>query len=168
MKDLKSINSRISFIIKTLGYSDLHFARKVGVSQVAVNNVINNNDDPSYALLRNITTVFPVSEKWLMIGEGKPWTTDNINNWKSGNHKGDKHRDVVKEINKRFKDFRDSIDLSQTLLASELGVTRDVISNIESLRVSPTIHMLIVLDKKYGLNIQWLLYGEGKMKRSGD
>lgn len=149
--------------METLGYDESHFARRVGVSSGALTNVVRNNEDPSYALLRNMCTVFPVSERWLMIGEGKPWTDANINKWKMGST--DKSERIVKEINQRLKEFRVQTGLSQTLFASELGVTRDVICNIETYRASPSVPMVIEAAKVFNMNANWLLFGEGEMKK---
>lgn len=161
MKEIKTINQRIKIVMNSFGYDDPHFARKIGVSIGAIHNVVDNNDDPSYAMLRNICTVLPVSQRWLMIGEGNPWTVDSINKWISESK--DSHQDIDKEINDRFREFRIKSGLSQTVMASEVGVTRDIVSNIENYRGSPSIHVLISLHKRFGVNPMWLLYGDPPM-----
>lgn len=163
MKPLKSINERIRYVMDALGYDESHFSRKVGVSVGALINVVHSKEDPSYALLKNICAVLPVNERWLMIGEGKPWSSDNIEGWMFGSKYEEAHHAVIKEINERFKQFRLFLGLSQTLFASEMSVTRDVVSNIETYRSSPTIQMLIELDKKFKMNILWLIYGDPPM-----
>lgn len=157
----KTINQRIKEVMNTLGYDEAQFARKIGVSSGALVNVINKNDDPSYAMLVNITTVLPVHQKWLMLGEGPTWTQSNISKWTSKT-KSDQHQ-VDKEVNSRFKQIRMHLGLSQTIMAAEIGVTRDVVSNIETNRTSPTIHAVKVLKKKYGVNMLWLIEGEKPM-----
>jgi DNA-binding XRE family transcriptional regulator len=161
---LKStINQRVKYIMDQLEYEEGNFSRKVGVSKGALINVIKNNEDPSYALLRNITTVFPVSQKWLLLGEGKPWTKDNLEKFKAGDGYEESHHEVDTDVNARFKEVRSSNDFSQTIFASELGVTRDVVAGIENNRTSPTISMVKTLHSRFGVNPMWLIYGDTPM-----
>jgi DNA-binding XRE family transcriptional regulator len=169
MKEL-TINERIKLVMDTFGYDEVKFAKKVGASKVGIINVIQNNFDPTYALLRNITTVFPVSQEWLIIGKGKPFTVESVGKWKSMDKQGESHYAVDRDVNRRVKEVREMNNLSQTLFASELSVTRDVISNIENDRNSPPIAIIKSLRSVFRVNPMWLLYGDKPMilKEKGD
>lgn len=159
MKEQTTINQRVRYVMDALDYDEARFARRIGVSKGAVTNVVSNNEDPSYAMLKNITTVLPVSKEWLMLGTGKPWTSDSWRSYKES----DPHA-VDKELNNRFREIRESENLSQTLFAAELGVTRDVVCNIENLRSSPSINVLKLLHKNFKINPYWVMYGDKPMK----
>lgn len=163
MKKLLTINDRIKYVMTVLNFDEGQFARRVGVSKQAVINVVNKNDDPTYAMLKNIETIFPVRKEWLLIGTGNAFSVNDISKWKFENQGGENHHQVDKDINDRLRQFRESLNLSQTLFASELGLTRDVISNCENYRSSPSIQVLIECRYKFRLNIMWLLFKEGKM-----
>lgn len=164
MKSYLTINDRIRYVLETFDTDETRFAKRVGASKAAIINVTKNNEDPSYALLRNITTVLPVNQEWLILGKGKPFTIDNISKWKRGGGKYEEgHHGVDKAVNDRMKEIRMIKNMSQTVLAAELGVTRDVISNIENDRTSPTISMIKALHKDHGINPMWILYGDKPM-----
>jgi DNA-binding XRE family transcriptional regulator len=154
-----TINQRVHYIMNELEMSETQFARKVGVSKGAVVNVIKNNEDPSYALLRNIVTVFPVSQKWIYLGEGHPWTAADISKWKHGGE-DEGYRPADLDMNNRVKQIRIENNLSQTLFAAELEVTRDIICNMETNRTIPTVPMVKHLHKKLGVNPMWIMYGD--------
>lgn len=63
----------------------------------------------------------------------------------------------------KIKEIRESLKLSQREFGEKLGVSRDVISNIEYGRVQPKELFLTHVCQVYGVNRQWLERGEGKM-----
>lgn len=70
-------------------------------------------------------------------------------------------------INNRIKELRKKhLKLTQEIFGKELGVSRDVISNIEANRLArpeqkEPIYKLIC--EKFNVNENWLKYGEGEM-----
>ena len=63
----------------------------------------------------------------------------------------------------RIKAIRESLSLSQREFGERLGVSRDVISNIEYGRVPPKELLLRHMCQQYIINEHWLQTGEGKM-----
>lgn len=63
----------------------------------------------------------------------------------------------------RIKVIRETLKLSQREFGEKLGVSRDVISNIEYGRVQPKELFLRHLCQQYQINEHWLKTGEGKM-----
>lgn len=63
----------------------------------------------------------------------------------------------------RFLLFRKAIRRSQSQLASELKTHQEEIAGIEENTIYPKINYLHLLNKKYGLNINWLLCNAGDM-----
>ena len=63
----------------------------------------------------------------------------------------------------RVKDVREALHLSQREFGEKLGVSRDVISNIEYGRVQPKDLLLRHMCELYNVNEHWLRTGEGEM-----
>lgn len=61
----------------------------------------------------------------------------------------------------RFKFIRDALDMSQREFGESLGVSRDVISNIEYGRVEPKDLIIQHVCEKYKVDEHWLRTGEG-------
>jgi transcriptional regulator with XRE-family HTH domain len=66
-------------------------------------------------------------------------------------------------VKDRIKAIRTALKLSQREFGERLGVSRDVISNLEYGRVQPKELLLKHICKLYGVNEEWLLRGEGEM-----
>jgi transcriptional regulator with XRE-family HTH domain len=64
----------------------------------------------------------------------------------------------------RFKKIRQELGLIQEAFATNLGMKQDNYAKIETGKVNPTLKTLIVLHNKYGINLNWLICGSGKMK----
>lgn len=69
----------------------------------------------------------------------------------------------ISDISIRFKKIRDFYKLNQVDFGKKLGVSRDVISNIEQGRVEPKDLIINHVCDIYSVNKEWLLYGTGKM-----
>ena len=63
----------------------------------------------------------------------------------------------------RIKSVREALHLSQREFGEKLGVSRDVISNIEYGRVKPKDLLLHHMCQLYKINEHWLQTGEGEM-----
>ena len=66
-------------------------------------------------------------------------------------------------MSNRLKTVRETLDLSQREFGEKLGVSRDVISNIEYGRVQPKELFLQHVCQLYKVNRHWLETGEGEM-----
>ena len=66
-------------------------------------------------------------------------------------------------IGNRVKELREELGLSQPKFGERLGVSRDVISNIELERVEVKDMMINLICKTFNVNPLWLSDGEGKM-----
>jgi DNA-binding XRE family transcriptional regulator len=70
---------------------------------------------------------------------------------------------LKKEIGMRFKVFRIYIKRNQKQLANELTVSPSTITNIEMGKIFPRITLQNYLNRKYNLNVNWLLSGSEEM-----
>lgn len=66
-------------------------------------------------------------------------------------------------LSNRIKAIREALKLSQREFGEKLGVSRDVISNIEYNRVPPKELLLRHICELYNVNQHWLETGEGEM-----
>lgn len=66
-------------------------------------------------------------------------------------------------LTSRIKAIREALKLSQREFGKKLGVSRDVISNIEYNRVPPKELLLHHICELYHVNQHWLETGEGEM-----
>lgn len=65
--------------------------------------------------------------------------------------------------NERVRELRKSLNLSQTKFGEKLGVSKDVVVNIELERVELKELMLNLICKTFNVNPLWILDGQGKM-----
>lgn len=63
----------------------------------------------------------------------------------------------------RIRAVRKALKLSQKDFGASLGVSRDVIGNIEYARVAPKEHFVALLCHQYKVNRCWLETGGGEM-----
>jgi transcriptional regulator with XRE-family HTH domain len=66
-------------------------------------------------------------------------------------------------INERIKLLRKTLKLSQTDFGKNLGVSRDVINNIDRSTVEPKPLLLEHICAVYNVNPDWLMNGTGEM-----
>ena len=66
-------------------------------------------------------------------------------------------------MSNRVKMVREALNLSQREFGEKLGVSRDVISNIEYGRVQPKELLLQHICQLYRVNPHWLETGDGEM-----
>jgi len=74
---------------------------------------------------------------------------------------------LKRDVGSRFKAFRLDRKKAQHVLAIELKVHQSTITNIEHGTTFPKINYLQYFYVKYGLNINWLVTGEGEMYMEG-
>lgn len=68
----------------------------------------------------------------------------------------------------RIKEVRKSLKLSQTDFGKRLGVSRDVINNIENKRVAPSESLVKLIAAEFHVSETWLRTGEGDMRTVSD
>ncbi|MCC0642197.1 MULTISPECIES: helix-turn-helix transcriptional regulator [unclassified Clostridioides] len=67
------------------------------------------------------------------------------------------------KINKRIKQIRKEHNVSQQEFGEKLGVSRDVISNIENNRVEVKTVFITHMCEIFNVNKEWILTGEGEI-----
>jgi transcriptional regulator with XRE-family HTH domain len=70
-------------------------------------------------------------------------------------------KNLKREVGERFKLFRLDKKKAQHVLASELQIHQSTITNIERGTTFPKVNYLNYFYEKYGLNLNWLVSGDG-------
>lgn len=161
-EELKTLSERLTYIREALGYPLNTFARKLGVSKTAYAQT-EAGGDPSYKLTTNLSKTFPISLDWVVRGVGQPFFEDikpHIYHEGEGLTKVDTAPDPAAA--ERFKDIREALGFSQAHMASELGISRDVVSYIERGKSTINFYVLKTLEK-LKVNANYIVYGKGSM-----
>lgn len=66
-------------------------------------------------------------------------------------------------MNERIEKARKSLSLSRAAFGEKVGVSGDVINNLERGRVEAKEHMIMLICQKFGINETWLRTGKGEM-----
>jgi transcriptional regulator with XRE-family HTH domain len=70
---------------------------------------------------------------------------------------------MTDDLSKRIKQLREYLGLSQEAFAEKAGLSYHQVSKYERHKISPSSDILLLLRKKYNVNLHWLLSGEGEM-----
>ena len=81
--------------------------------------------------------------------------------------KNDTLKNLKKQVGERFKLFRLDKKKAQNVLASELEVHQSTITNIEHGTTFPKVNYLHYFYEKYGLDLNWLVTGDGEKYLQG-
>ena len=66
-------------------------------------------------------------------------------------------------MNKRIESIRKEKGLSRASFGARIGVSGDVINNLERGRVEIKEHMILLICKEFDVNETWIRTGEGEM-----
>jgi SOS-response transcriptional repressor LexA len=66
-------------------------------------------------------------------------------------------------IGERFHALRKELGKKQYQMAEDMGVNASAISQMENDKIKPSLESLLMLWKKYKVDLHWLLTGEGEM-----
>ena len=66
-------------------------------------------------------------------------------------------------IGNRIKELRKHLNLSQRAFGEKIGVSRDVIKNMELELVETKEHFIKLISKEFNINEDWLKTGDGNM-----
>ncbi len=66
-------------------------------------------------------------------------------------------------VNVRIRETRKALKKTQKDFGDKIGVSRDVMANLEYDRVEPSEIIIKSVCREYGVSYDWLKYGEGDM-----
>lgn len=69
-------------------------------------------------------------------------------------------------MNTRIEKARKALSMSRAAFGEKMGVSGDVINNLERGRVEAKEHMVMLICDRFGVNETWLRTGKGEMFQS--
>lgn len=66
-------------------------------------------------------------------------------------------------MNTRIEKARKALSLTRAAFGEKMGVSGDVINNLERGRVEAKEHMVLLICERFGVNEEWLRTGKGEM-----
>ena len=69
----------------------------------------------------------------------------------------------LEETGSRLRLFRKSRKITIHELSDRIGISKSTISEVERGHTKPPVNFLLAMFNLYGLNVNWVLTGEGKM-----
>ena len=141
------MNERIKQLRTALGLSRETFGGSLGSSGSVIKNLEYEKTTPKPAFVKLICQTYNVNPLWLETGEGEIFleTTSYA-------------------INERITFLRKEVlQLSQTVFGEKLGVSRDVINNIEHNRTVPSTLLINHICTVFNINPVWINSGESEM-----
>lgn len=73
---------------------------------------------------------------------------------------------IVNRVRSRIKQIRGTVNLTQTGMSRELGITQQTYSRIESGAIQPQLEHIITIISKFDINPGYLLLGEGRVEKT--
>lgn len=141
------MNNRIKDLRTALGLSREAFGESLGGSGSVIKNLEYEKTTPKPAFLNLICQTYNVNPQWLETGEGEMFLET-----------------ISYATNARITYLRKEVlQLSQTAFGEKLGVSRDVINNIEHNRSTPSTLLINHICTVFGINPVWLNSGESEM-----
>ncbi|GLX71431.1 helix-turn-helix domain-containing protein [Paenibacillus glycanilyticus] len=67
----------------------------------------------------------------------------------------------MESIGERLKQIRKTLNFNQSQFSESIGLSQGALSEIENGKFNPSIEIIISINKLFGINIEWLLLGEG-------
>lgn len=74
----------------------------------------------------------------------------------------------MNEIKDRVKSVRDRVALTQTAFGERIGVSRSIVASYEGGAVEPPEIAIKAICHKFGVDYEWLKYGDGEMFASAE
>lgn len=71
-------------------------------------------------------------------------------------------------MNTRIEKARKTLSMTRAAFGEKMGVSGDVINNLERGRVEAKEHMVMLICQTFGVNEEWLRTGKGEMFLSED
>lgn len=156
-----SVLQRIRELIDYYSLSDRKFAESIGLPQTTISSLFQRGNEPNVSIIQFILNVYTViSPEWLLTGQGSMFKTDIVT---------DKSQIINTDIWERFeelaiKHFPNYVENLQ-VMSKELNMNKSRLKEI--LIDGAFLSYSEIINLSYsGINIEWLITGEGSMLKS--
>lgn len=149
--DIETIGDRIRYLRKdVLNLTLKEMSSALNISLSNLGNIETDRINVTQRMISDICRVYGINQEWLQSGEGEMIPVNDKN----------------QTVSDRIKLVRKTLNLSQPEFGRRVGVSRDVINNIErkdGRSVEPKSLFIEHLCQVYNVNPTWLLHGIGEM-----
>ena len=135
-------------------------ASMAGISRSTVSHMERGRAPVSERVAAAIEDKYGISADWILQGGEEPEWGD------IQEEPEEKNVPVPSEIAVRFKQMRTEMGMNQKEMSDALGISKGMISLIETGRTPISERMYTRIEKKLGISRSWLETGEGEMKLS--
>lgn len=74
-----SIGDRLRYLLEVRGYSQVALAKKIGITQAAISNLVTDNSrKPSAPTLLKLAAALQANPDWILTGQGEPFEINVI------------------------------------------------------------------------------------------
>ena len=74
-----SIGDRLRFLLEARGYTQVELAKKCGITQAAISNIITDSTrKPSAPTLLKLAAALQCNPQWILDGKGDPWQMNTL------------------------------------------------------------------------------------------
>jgi transcriptional regulator with XRE-family HTH domain len=75
-----TIGDRLRYLIEVRGYTQVELAKKIGLTQAAISNIVTNSSrKPSAPTLLKLAAALQANAQWILDGKGDPFEINTIN-----------------------------------------------------------------------------------------
>lgn len=149
------IFDRFNIIRKHFGLSQVQFATKINKSPSFISNVETGKSEISESTVNTVCSVFGINKSWLASGTGEMFA------------EGHSVAEADKEtVGARIKEVRKREKLTQEQFGKAIGYSKMQIYYVEVGKVTPSNDFLRSASDTFNVSYEWLLTGEGEIKRS--
>ena len=146
MTTQESISTRISRAINESGRKRNEIANALGVSPAFITQLCAGTSGASRRTLAGICAELNINESWLLTGSGEMYTDSRVS-----------------EMRSRMRQVRKNLGLSQAAFGAPIGISRDMINNLENGRAKISELVVWAICREYDVDKQWMHTGVGEM-----
>lgn len=146
------VAKRIKIVRNTLGLTQDVFSDCIGITSEVLNDIEQRVVEPNEQVIDGVCQEFDIRRKWLKTGSGDVFIQDSP---------------LMSIFSNRIRLLRLLSDLSQTKLASKLGISVNTISRYEDGSRTPRYQVIRLLCEEFCVSEVWLRFGNGEMYRRG-
>ncbi len=141
-------------------------AKQIGISQGSYSDLERGKTTPSSETLEKLIRQTDINLYWLLTGEG-PMTREAgiLPALEPAFSYELKEPDQQKAFGERLRQVRKSMELSQEDFGKLLGISPGYVSELEAGLKVPSGTLLLLMEYRMGLNLNFLRTGEGAMMR---
>ena len=153
------MKERIKQIRKHFKLTQKELAEKIGSTTAFISLMETGRSGLSDEKIELLCKEYHINASWVQDGV-EPMLSDDPEDWILLPPYAEGEADVIAD---RIKELRETLDLSQSKIAKEIGVSRELVGLVEQKRTPPSKKLLTKIEETCNVNPDWLINGNGDM-----